>query len=304
MTERGPFAHWRDTVRPRDAGDDTLPSGRPLQPGDLPPVFQFSQNSLQDYVDCARRFQLRYVIGQRWPAARSEPIEEHEHFVEQGTQFHLLVQRHLLGIPAEKLIPQDPLLKQWWDAYLDSPPQNLPTALRLPEVQLSTAVGDQRLLARFDLLAIDPGERAVIVDWKTTRYRSGRQALAARLQSRVYPFVLVEAGSQLFGGPIRPEQVSLVYWFAEDPARPEVIPYDAARHEENRVYLADLIASILAHDEDIWPLTGDDHHCRYCVYRSLCDRGVRAGPFAEIDAFDAGEAAFDFDLDEVEEIAF
>ena len=299
MTNDGPFSHWQQTIQPRDA---TQPEQPQMQDG-LPAIFQFSQNSLQDYADCPRRFQLRYLLGQRWPAAESEPIEEHEHFVEQGSLFHLLVQRHLLGIPAEKLTPQDPLLSRWWNAYLDHPIADLPTTLRLPEVQLSTSLGDQRLLARFDLLAIDPGRRAVIVDWKTTQHRPNRRTLESRLQSRIYPFVLVEAGVYLFGGQIKPEQVSLLYWFSETSANPEVFLYDAARHNENRDFLSSLLNEILACAAEIWPLTDDERHCKYCVYRSLCDRGTRAGAFAEAD-LEAGEAEFDFDLDEVEEIAF
>lgn len=298
MIEKGPFSHWQRVLRPR------LPEPRPAM-GRLPPVFQFSQQSLQDYVDCPRRFQLRYVEGQRWPAIQSEPVEEHEQFVRRGAEFHLLVRRHLLGVPAEALTPSDPLLKSWWDNYLTYPPDDLPVALRLPEVQLSTPLGDQRLLARFDLLALDPGERAVIVDWKTTHFRPSRQTLARRLQTHVYPFVLVEAGAHLFGGPIAPEQVTLIYWFAERPVEPEVFPYDAARHSENRKFLADLVAEVLAHTEEEWPLTDDERQCRYCVYRSLCSRGVEAGPLEDAgpDIVEGG-VEFDFDLDEVDEIAF
>jgi len=29
--------------------------------------FSFAQSSLQDYLDCPRRFQLRYVLNQPWP---------------------------------------------------------------------------------------------------------------------------------------------------------------------------------------------------------------------------------------------
>ena len=94
----------------------------------LPPAFQFSQNSLQDYVDCARRFQLRFLIDQKWPAAESEPIEDHELFLEQGSRFHLLVQRHLSGIPAEMLTPRDETLARWWNAYLTHPIVDLPQA--------------------------------------------------------------------------------------------------------------------------------------------------------------------------------
>ena len=106
MVNDGPFAHLgreRQSHEPEPV----------LEPGKLPPVFQFSQQSLQDYVDCARRFQLKYVLGQRWPAIEQEPVEEREDFLERGSQFHLLVQRHLMGIPVEKLTPHDEHLKQY-----------------------------------------------------------------------------------------------------------------------------------------------------------------------------------------------
>src|SRR6185503_9151050 len=155
MTSPSPFEHWRQSIKPKEIEQAEYSAEG------LPPVFQFSQNNLQDYADCARRFQLRYVEGQRWPAVENEPLEEHEKFMEQGSEFHLLVQRHLLGVPADQLTPADPLLAAWWDSYQRVPPPDVPEALRLPETQLSTPLGDQRLLARFDLLAMDPGQRAV-----------------------------------------------------------------------------------------------------------------------------------------------
>ena len=39
----------------------------------LPDDFHFSQGSLQDYVDCQRRFQLRYLMKLAWPAVDAEP---------------------------------------------------------------------------------------------------------------------------------------------------------------------------------------------------------------------------------------
>ena len=306
MSHSSPFDHWQDAVEPRHQpeADQETPVDAP---GGLPLLFQFSQNSLQDYNDCARRFQLKYIDRQRWPAAETEPIEEHEEYMAMGTEFHLLVQRHILGIPAERLAPVDQPLADWWDAYLRNPPPDLPTHTRRPEVQLSTPLGAHRLLAKFDLLAIDPGERAVIVDWKTTRSRPPREVLAKRLQTRVYPYVLAEAGAHLFGGDLSPEQITLVYWFATAPANPEIFPYSSSLHAANHDDLSALMGEILARDDDIWPLTNDQYKCRYCVYRSLCDRGVEAGDINEAglamtiptDAFD-----FDLDLDDLDAIAF
>jgi CRISPR/Cas system-associated exonuclease Cas4 (RecB family) len=300
MTQ-GAFSHWQKSIAVHD-----IKTEPPSEAVDLSPIFQFSQNSLQDYVDCARRFQLRYVLNQRWPAVETEPISDHERFIEEGSQFHLLVQRHVLGIPVEPMLPSEGNLRDWWQNFITSNPlKNLPAKFREPEVQLSAPLGDKRLLARFDLLCIDPGERIVIVDWKTSRFRPERQKLAQRLQSRVYPFVVAEAASYLFGEPISPEQISLIYWFANEPAQPEIFTYDSARHAENRAYLAELIARITTHDAPVWPLTEDEEQCKYCVYRSLCDRGVKAGSLQD-SASEVLEHSFefDFDLDDVDEVAF
>lgn len=295
-----PFGHWVGAIQPRDIAPEVT-----IEKDGLPPTFQFSQQSLQDYVDCPRRFQLRYVLGQQWPAVEAEPITEHERFIEQGAEFHLLVQRHLLGIPAEKLTPRDPLLARWWDAYLHYPPPNLPATQRLPEILLSASLDTQRLMARFDLLAIEPGVRVVIIDWKTTRRRTARRMLAERLQTKVYPFVLVEAGAYLFGGKIEPEQVSLTYWFAEEPQNPETFQYNAAQHEGNRAYLTALITEVVGNRQEVWPLTTDTGQCRYCLYRSLCERGDRAGQVGEGDLDTEGdEFDFEFDLGSLEEVAF
>jgi hypothetical protein len=296
-----PFAHWKQAIQRRERAAEP-----PAAPDEgLPPVFQFSQNSLQDYLDCARRFQLRYVEGRRWPGAKSEPIEEHEHLMELGSQFHLLVERHLLGLPPESLTPVDARLKKWWDNYLNQPLPDLPSTIRLPEVQLSVPVGDQRLVARFDMLALDPGERAVIVDWKTGQFRPKDETMARRMQTIIYPFVLVEAGLSQFGGPIRPEQVSLVYWFAEHPGSPAAFDYNEETHERSRRLIAGMIDEILAHEEAVWPLTEDESLCRYCVYRSLCNRGAVAGLLSEAEAdLVEAEADFDFDLNSIDEIAF
>lgn len=299
----GPFAHLARALEPRDEP----PQQAELPGGLLPHWFQFSAHSLQDYYDCPRRFQLRYVLDQRWPAAPAEPVEEYERLSEQGREFHLLVQRHIAGIPEDRLRPQRPPLVDWWDAYLHVPPPGLPTEIRRAEVTLSTPLGARRLMARFDLVAITPGKRVVIVDWKTSPRRPQRETLARRLQTRVYLYVMAEAGAALFGGPLEPEQIELVYWFTAAPMQPEVFRYNAAIHAESHAMLHDLANEILTRDgEEDWPLTPDTHHCRYCVYRSLCDRGTRAGSIYDegAEALDFESDEVDFDLEDIEAIAF
>jgi CRISPR/Cas system-associated exonuclease Cas4 (RecB family) len=286
----------------------------------LPDDFQFSQASLQDYVDCRRRFRLRHLLELAWPAIQAEPAEEQEVHGRQGELFHRLVQQHQRGIPPECLASialaadaaqGDSRLSLWWDNYLRAAPPDLPPH-RHAEVTLSVPVAGQRLVAKYDLIATDPGRRAVIVDWKTSRSRPGRPWLAARLQTRVYRYVLVEAGTALNGGRSwPPDQVEMIYWFANDSERPERMAYSEREYGADGEYLAALISEIVQAREEDFPLTEDSRRCRLCAYRSLCDRGVEAG---QVDADGAEEAVgideapsdwgSEFDFEQVAEIAY
>jgi CRISPR/Cas system-associated exonuclease Cas4 (RecB family) len=268
---------------------------------------QFSQHSLQDYADCPRRFQLRYLLGVTWPAVEAEPIAEAERRARLGQRFHHVAHQHALGIPAERLEAgiDDENLLRWWRNFLAAPPRGLPTAIRRAEVSLSTPLAGHRLIARYDLLAADPGERLVIVDWKTQRPKRPNRLLD-KLQSIVYPYVLVEAGAAFNGGqPVRPEQATLVYWFADLPDDPLTLTCDAARHAADRERLTALIHEIEARDEEIWPLADDaDRACKFCAYRSLCNRGSVAGDLDDLDEDLEPEEILDVDLEQIAEIAF
>ncbi len=285
----------------------------------LPPDFQFSQASLQDYVDCPRRFQLRYVERVAWPAPQADPPLESERHLQQGAAFHRLVHQHLLGLSSERLsrlvVGED--LRRWWRNYLEVGPTDLPP-VRYPEVLLSAPVSGHRLVAKYDLVAVEPGRRAVVVDWKTSRRRPRRERLTTRLQTRVYPYVLVRAGAQLNGGqPLAPAQVEMVYWFAQSPANPERLPYDEDRYARDEAYVTELIGEIekvVSLEEGELPRTSQGRRCDYCPYRSLCQRGVMAGPWAELELEDerAGEEAAEpeedwdvtFDFEQVAEIEY
>ncbi len=88
---------------------------------------------------------------------------------------------------------------------------------------------------QYDLLAVEPGERLVVVDWKAVLKRPSRANLARRLQTRVYRYLAVEGGAAFNGGqPPEPEQVEMIYWFAEFGGAVERFPYDADQHAGRR----------------------------------------------------------------------
>jgi predicted RecB family nuclease len=241
----------------------------------------YNQSSLQDFVDCPRRFQLRHILEQDWPAPPAEPLHDAERADRLGKQFHLLLERHWLGLPVQR-DQIEPSLQPWWDAFVQNPPQNLPGTIRRPEVPTSAVIHRQRLVATFDLLAYEPGGSAVIVDWKTSRRKPPRAWLDRRMQTLVYPLLLAESSSRLLGHTLKPEQVRLLYWFASAPTEVEVFQYTTARYQDDQRTLAALLDRLLAMDTDsVWSLTPNTALCRLCQYRSLCDRGREAGSLDE-----------------------
>ena len=248
----------------------------------LPDGFKFSQSSLQDYVDCARRFQLRYVESQVWPGVQAEPLLEHERHLDRGAEFHRLVERHQLGMDASLLSARisDLDLLAWWRAYLGFDYLHGLEGRRYAEYTLSARVGSVVLVATFDLLVV--GERVVIFDWKTYSRRPALRWFESRLQTRVYPYVVCSSG---FGGGVDPERVSMVYWLAGVPDRSVYVQYDSVRFEKDRRFLGGLVSGVrerLSSSEVVWPLTVDEARCGFCEYRSLCGRGGSSGVLDEV----------------------
>ena len=277
-----------------------------------PANFVFSQGSLQDYVACPRRFQLRYLLEMAWPAPEMEPISDVERYREQGRIFHRLVQQHALSIPVERLSAQvdqidDEDLARWWRNYLASPPP-IPSAGKVwSEVGLSISLGGRRLMARCDRVVAQPGVQVLIVDWKTGRQPPRRERLARHMQTRVYRYVMTMAGGHLNGGkPPSPAIVEMIYWYANYPNQVQRFPYNEAQQESDHRHLSALIEEIVARDQETWTLTEDLHRCRYCQYRSLCERGVKAGAFDEAEEMPEPGDPWDFDLEleQIAEVAF
>lgn len=274
----------------------------------LPADFRFSQSSLQDYIDCPRRFELRFIEHLNWPAAETEPIREQEEHMTQGALFHRLVHQYFIGLPVDVLTRSiaDERVAGWWEQFLTHGVADLPER-RFPEIALSASLGPHRLVAKYDLIALEPGQRAVIVDWKTALHRSRRDRLEARVQTILYRCLLARAGAYLNDGtPIAPEQISMIYWFAEFPEQPEVFTYDAEQHQRAEVELLRLLDAIAERPAGGFPLTSEVDRCKYCRYRSLCQRGVKAGEFDDYEADEAVEFDLDalIDLDQIGEMAF
>ena len=273
----------------------------------MPPTLTtLSQASLQDYVDCARRFQLRYIDRLSFPAVESEPALENERHQQEGEYFHRLVQQYLIGIPAEQIskFANTVNLQRWWENFLTN--QDLQGLKELgdlyAEATLSAPLGNFRLLAKYDLIAIQDN-KATIYDWKTYRKRPRNEFLKARMQTRVYNALLVRAGAHLNNSkPFVPEQIEMVYWFSDFPNEPARFAYNSAQYKRDWDLLLKLSDDIKSAAS--FPLTEDRTKCLYCPFRSYCERGVRAGDVDQAEAEMEAAELFDVNFEQIGEIEF
>ena len=257
-------------------------------------------------MDCAQRFKLRYLDRLSYPAAETEPTIENEKHQQEGEYFHRLLQQYFIGIPAEQIakFANTVNLQRWWENFQKSKDlmdiKGMPGLY--PEATLSAPLGKHRLLAKYDLIAVREG-KAIIYDWKTYRKRPRNEWLSARMQTRVYRALLVQAGAHLNSGkPFEPEQIEMIYWFADFPDEPARFPYNSAQFQrdwDTLVKLSDEVASASS-----YPLTEDRQKCLFCTYRSYCERGIRAGDVEQAEAEMEAEELFDVNFEQIGEIAF
>jgi hypothetical protein len=266
--------------------------------------FTFSQSSLQDYTDCASRFQLRYIEQVRWPAIENDPVLDNELRQIEGQQFHRMAHQFILGLPAEKLarLAVSANLARWWENFniamanglVERAGSNL-----FSEVALSAPLGNHRIIAKYDLIAVKDG-RAIIYDWKTYHKRPKDERMKARPQTRIYQALLVQAGKHLNNGqPFAASQIEMIYWYADFPTEPARFFYDNSHFKQDWEWASQLVSEIST--KQSYPLTEDDAKCGVCPYRSYCDRGVRAGSDDEVEPqLNVDE----FNLEQIQEIEF
>lgn len=239
------------------------------------PVWRLSQTQLNVLATCPRKFQYLYLdqLG--------APLHQDEHTrMQQGAQFHLLLQQWLLTLPVAPFVAADPALQHWFAAFQAAAPDILaladPTVQRSPEHERTLEFQGYLLTARYDLLLTRP-HHAKILDWKTYPRPRDRRWLATNWQTRLYPFILAETS------PYAPTEIELVYWFFQPPTdttTPQSLTfaYNAEHHEQTRQDLTHLLTQ-LTHAADRYhqgepfpelPL-GDDR-CSLCPFALRCDR--------------------------------
>ncbi len=272
----------------------------------LPENFYFSQNKLQDYIDCPRRFELKHILKQEWPAIRSEPVREIEHHQQLGNQFHLFIQQFFNGLSSESIQKQtaDPVLLNWWRSF-ELFSKTIHYEKAYPELQISAQIGAFRFYGVIDLLTTDKSGNIVIYDWKTNQIKPSRATLNQKIQTRLYRLMAALNYARFYkDGPFSPDTIRMEYWYVNDPAATMVFPYNESLFLSDQSDLLQLIESIHRTEKGEFLKTEDEKRCKFCNYRSLCARGIRAGVLSSVDDLPDDEDIIDFDLNQLTELEF
>lgn len=272
----------------------------------LPNNFSFSQHNLQDFVDCPRRFLLKYIQKVAWPAIQSEPVRELERQMDLGNRFHKVIHQLYLGMDRSAISNEgDEIeLKIWIQNHL-ADPELWNFKKCFPEIMLTASLSGHRIIAKFDLIAETKNGDLMILDWKTSKRKPPRAALQNRLQTRIYPWLLYRTLENFIPGvKYHPSQISMIYWFADYPGDMEQFTYNQIRLDEDEEFLSTLIGSICATPSEGFYKTPDERICRFCSYRSYCERGTEAGDLSELDDIAALDNLLNVSFSDVEEIQY
>ena len=264
---------------------------------------QLNQTSLQDFLDCPRRFELGFLNDTLWPAAHSSPLASYERLTEIGTQFHQLCQQLFIGIEPGLLTSaiSDSDLLRLWQSFLPYGQTLQPYTIASEQI-LRIPYQDHYLLAKYDLIVQISSNDYLIIDWKTSTKKPSRTTLANRVQTYLYPFIFQQAGNELFNvDEILPATIKIQYWYPLSDVHEEIFPYSDALHLDSSMTISDLIEQIedFVSSSKQFPLTEDHSHCKYCIFRSFCERGTETNqilPGADIDNEDLSNVYFDLDL--------
>lgn len=235
-----------------------------------------SAMALGTYQMCHLRFRYRYIDNLYWSRIWGSSPEERR-AVEVGQNFHLMARRYYAGVePAHVADPVDQAqLDHWLSLMQGFLPRTFDREF-YPELELRLNRPDMKLMAKFDLVVVDPDGRATIFDWKTEKRLPRRPYLLKSAQTLVYRYMLVAAGGQYSPrGRFKPEEISMIYWNPNHPAKWERLDYSEAQFVKDEVYLQSKVAEILRTPRDMFIATTDEGTCRRCEYQMIC-HGRRA----------------------------
>jgi ATP-dependent helicase/nuclease subunit A len=271
-------------VSPLPAVDPSAPApvrspAPPPVPPPAPPVTTLSYSSLGEYARCGYRFYAERVLGlAQAPESRAPAVPMHgpRSAVDRGVLLHALLERldfRRPVIPSTAVIvaaaehsglgpapgPAEAdelagLVRQFAGSELCARLGRASDARREERFAFPLA-GGVLVVGALDVLAREPGELALIVDYKSDRLAGADPAAVVRgayaTQRLVYALAALHAGA---------ERVEIAHCFLERPADPVTAAFSRSQRPELETELNQLTRGVLAREFVVAP----------APYRELC----------------------------------
>ena len=89
----------------------------------------------------------------------------------------------------------------------------------------------------------------------------------------------------------------MIYWYADYPNQPARFTYDDKQFKRDWSSIDKVVSEISR--EKVFPLTEDENYCRFCTYRSYCERGKQPGTRDEADDEFESNNSFDVNFEQI-----
>jgi PD-(D/E)XK nuclease superfamily len=257
---------------------------------------RLSQSNLKLLVTCPRKFQHLYLDQYAVPVGLAQGAR-----MAQGSQFHLLMQQHALGLPIAPLLAGDPQLESWFNAFQ----QQRSTILCLAEDEQilwqqsehlrTIALADHVLTVVYDWVMLG-ATQGQILDWKTYPKPRSAAKLETEWQTLLYLYVLAETTT------VVPEQLAMTYWFfqtqAGEPVQSLRVRYSSQRHAQTKQELTRWLGQLTQwlkayqqHRTDFPQIDRTQGECESCAFAGRCGRSLPEEDTGTIDLDQIAEVA-------------
>lgn len=227
----------------------------------------YSQNSLNTFIQCPYKFFLKYKKSLVW---KKDDEDDRAYYdsLKSGLDFHLICERHFSNLPTGVLPDSEFCL--WLERVKRI--VSIDSDFRyLPEFEIRYTMDKFILFSKMDLIKVGKN-KIEIYDWKTENKELTYEKVKNRLQTTIYLFMVGENVKYLCNSEIELSDISMNYYQPNLDIGPIRINYSKEKHEENKLYIKNILNKISKLEED--KIQRNHNHCKICEFNYYCNKQI------------------------------
>ena len=232
--------------------------------------FEFSQNSLNTFKSCPKKFGYKYIDKISW---KNDEDEEYYESLETGRDFHLVCERYFSGIPCGNLKEKKEYknFSKWLERIKKLIPMEKNTEYKT-EYGLVTTIRGVRVKVKYDLAIIKEEDGKLkfdIWDWKTENQQIDFNKVNERMQTILYLYTAYKVLPKIYGYEIENIELRMLYYQPDFNSPPVVINYNSERFKSDEKKIEYIIEEIKKSDFSGYNIKS----CKWCEFKNICGNG-------------------------------